>query len=170
MALFAFRRLSLGDSYLQNINCLSTWITDPNLNHRLLAQASFASDRFLLDAIAPQSIFAIVSQANRKRKHKLSAKMIELALRINADIENFGLRFQIRVFRLKSLADRAFRVLHAQEETMHVRDITRQINHLLVLDNEAGHVPIRSVQSQMAGDPRFQPIGRSGKWGTRNLG
>lgn len=172
MAILGFRELPLGSpQYIRNLGCLDTWITNNDFDNKPLLQAIAASDKLLRESVIPMPLFELVSKLNRKRKTKLSAALLISGLKVNPNVEHLpDGNYQIKFSRLLSLADRSFRILHEKNEPMYLRNITRQINHRLVLNGLSGTVPVRSVQQQLVNDQRFQPIGRSGLWGLMNWG
>ena len=72
--------------------------------------------------------------------------------------------YQVKFEYLPSISDKAFRVLHEANQPLHLRDISRQINHRLAKVGFPANVPVRSLQGQLVSDARFACIGRSGIW------
>ena len=141
------------------------WGHDTALDRGILYQTIVALDSVLAEKVLPVSLFELVVAVNRRRKARLDARYVRLALRLRGDVECIGEDgYQLRFPYLSSIADKAYRVLHNAQSPMHLRDIWGGINHLLAKADTKQKVPLRSVQQQLVSDPRFQPIGRGGLW------
>lgn len=72
---------------------------------------------------------------------------------------------RLKIHRLKR-GDQAERVLLAAGKEMHARDICRELNRLTA--GKTRGIEIRNLVGQMGNDPRFSPIGKSGRWILKN--
>ncbi|MFZ5985578.1 MAG: DNA-directed RNA polymerase subunit alpha C-terminal domain-containing protein [Bacillota bacterium] len=154
---YSLSKTTTGGSYL-------FWFLDSNFDKKTFSTAFSATYLMLKKAVLPLPFFEIAIRVNQGRKHRIPHTYLETALKICLEVEEVSDdQFQVKLEYLASLADQAYRILWKEGNPLYVRDILRSINHHLV---KAGFSPSkkRSLTSQMASDPRFEPIGRSGKW------
>ena len=74
-----------------------------------------------------------------------------------------GLAYEASFASLRTLADKAYRVLFRLGTTARIAHIAAEIARLSGLEEH--EIRQRSVASQMSGDPRFVCVGRKGIWG-----
>ena len=83
-------------------------------------------------------------------------RTIEAVIEVNND------RVQVKMEYLRSLADRAYRVLWERIERMLSTEIVREINRQMILNSSTNRTNTYSLVSQLAGDRRFKSIGKRG--------
>lgn len=71
---------------------------------------------------------------------------------------------RVRFDRLRSITDKAYRIMHEQGEPVHARDLARILNKEAFKSGERSRLGAHNIGSRLSGDSRFQPIGRSGEW------
>ncbi len=121
----------------------------------------------LQQVVKPIKLFDLVIKL-KKRKIASSKSIIEHAILLLPYIERHKFSgdefFQVSIFKLTSLKDRAYRILSEKQEKMHSNEIFREIQHRLVTCEKSCRENDRSLKGQMVIDDRFKPIGRTGNW------
>lgn len=141
------------------------WVMTDNLEKPILYRAIKSVYGTLKALVTPLSFFDLKIEVNRRRKKKIDAEYVRFAIKACYEIESVNQEtYQIKFEYLPSLADKAYRILCEANETMHIRDICRQTNHRLAKAGFPANVRRRGLGTQLAADPRFEPIGHSGIW------
>ena len=124
-------------------------------------EAIFQSINMIFSCPDMVSRFELIVAAKKKAKMKISNEDLEIALLAIADIEVVDNGLQLRFNKLKTI-DKAYRVLRDNNRPMHFSEIVKNIN---LLNKESKQANELNVKNQFVTDPRFRPIGKSGKWG-----
>jgi len=159
-----FEPLATNIIEIGSIERYPAWVMSKDFKKGLFYDAIRAVHDVLCESVLPLSLFDITVRVNHHRKSRIPTDYVKLAIKICKEAEEIrDEHFQMKLEYLPSLADKAYRILHEANMTLHIRDILRTMNHRLV---QAGlsKVEIRSVTVQLVADPRFEPVGRSGVW------
>jgi hypothetical protein len=163
LTVFGFKELTPRPSGYSGSE-IEGWQVDANLRIDKLRQALISAHKILVSEVRPLFEFELKMFVNRRRKQQIEDEYIFYAAKICPDIEVTSTnQYQIRIERLPSLADQAYRILLENGRPMHAREIVKEINHRLVLAGYTGSAHYRSMTGQMR-PPRFEPIGGTGKW------
>lgn len=164
LTVFGFKKFS--ERYLgYGGSNIAAWILDSQLSTDNIWKALIGVYRTLQESITPLSLFELKMGVNRKRKSKFSDESIRNALRICQDVEIVGeSHYQLKLTRLSSVAEQAYRVLSVSGQPLHFRSIAKEINHILAGAGYPPNVQVRNLVGQMVADARFAPIGKSGLW------
>ena len=159
MRVLGFRWLPLQLKALPGV-----WTTSNDVNPRLLKDSVRQVRQILRENVLPLPLLDLivrVSQTMGKDAHRY----VPYAIDIVPDVEEVEIsQYQIRFDRLRSLADKAYRILNEAGEPFHYREITKRINHHLAQLSKGRRAKSSALISQLAADDRFYPIGRSGIW------
>jgi hypothetical protein len=122
--------------------------------------------RSLEQSLRRESLFHLTVSFNRLRKTRVSPEDVRYCSRLMEEIEEIAPdEFHLRFEHVRSLADRAYVVLLAEEQPLHYKQLARKINQRLIA---AGCQPAlelhRSLSTQLSGDRRFEPVAKSGFW------
>lgn len=142
------------------------WVITDDVKTDPLFQATVAISKVIYSSALSISSFDLKIQVNSRRKKQIKSNYIDLAVKLLPEVERVddGHSYQVKFEHLPSLADQAYRILYEADKSMHLRDIQRQINHLLAKAGTPANAQIRNIGNQLASDPRFKAIGRSGIW------
>lgn len=141
-------------------NC---WLTDSALNAKNINSHQKVIVGLLQQTVTPITFFELVVLVKKKLKKALRAEDIRNILRtLEEIIEVNDHRVQVNIQHLKSIADRAYRVLWERNERMMSNEIVREINRQMILSYSRNRTNMRSLVSQLAVDKRFTSIGKRG--------
>jgi hypothetical protein len=142
-----------------------SWIISSNYKKKELESIFQALD-IIYNDVSPIPIFelTVLVKKKLKSKSKVLNQSISIALSSIKDIEYDGEFILIKFSRLRSAADKAFRVLESHKKPIHFSKITQEIN--ILSKNFIDFTPIleTNLKNQLVTDDRFFPIGRSGEW------
>lgn len=120
---------------------------------------------YLRESVVTKPYVDIKLAINRSSKKRITDDDLGLALQLSDDIEQLDDgTYQIRYERLRTMADKAYRLMHNRGEPIHARDLARVLNKLEVSAGNTSNINAHHVGSRLSADPRFEPIGRSGEW------
>jgi DNA-directed RNA polymerase delta subunit len=141
-------------------NC---WLSDNGLIAENIVTHQKTIIGILQQCVIPITFFDLVISIKKKHKNVLKADIMRDMLRtIEAVIEVNNDRVQVKMEYLRSLADRAYRVLWERNERMLSTEIVREINRQMILNSSTNRTNTNSLVSQLAGDRRFKSIGKRG--------
>lgn len=141
----------------------SAWITNRNFNRQLFFEARRKVDEILMETIAPLQFFDLMVKVNKGRKNPFQQSTVKLTIKSMAYVELVNEdTYQVSFDSLKSLADKAYRILYEQNKSLKISELHREINHRLSIMESGSTVPMRSISQQLIGDPRFKTVGRAG--------
>jgi DNA-directed RNA polymerase delta subunit len=111
-------------------------------------------------------VFDLIVRAKRKngKKSNISNDSIKIALSATKDIELHNDSILVKFSRLRSAADKAFRVLESSGKPMHFSKISQEINFLSKSSIYSDLTKETNLKNQLVADERFVPIGKSGEW------
>ncbi|GAB60094.1 hypothetical protein RNAN_3108 [Rheinheimera nanhaiensis E407-8] len=111
-------------------------------------------------------VFDLIVSAKRKsgKKSSISNDSIKIALSATKDIEIHDDSILVKFSRLRSAADKAFRVLESSGKPMHFSKISQEINFLSKSSVYSDLIKETNLKNQLVADDRFVPIGKSGEW------
>jgi len=164
LRVLGFRQVTVGTDKTA-AKPLQAWTDDERIDSGLLQKAVSTVAKVLRDSVTPLPLLDICLRVGGTSHSPVPRKYILDAVRVSPGVEeNEEGRFQIRFDLLRSVADKAYRILHESQDPMHYRAIWREMNHRLAIQGERVGQTIRSLTGQMASDDRFQAIGKSGQW------
>ncbi|MDX1536238.1 sigma factor-like helix-turn-helix DNA-binding protein [Arsukibacterium sp.] len=113
------------------------------------------------------TLFDLVIAAKKRQKSRknISNESLKIALSATNDIDFDGEKVAVKFTRLRSAADKAFRILESHRKPVHFSKITQEINFLGGNSKFSNQVKETNLKNQLVADKRFTPIGRSGEWG-----
>jgi DNA-directed RNA polymerase delta subunit len=163
--ILGLEQLSQNTTGIAHIKCHPTWLDSHSVDKKVIYTALSAVYKVLKKSVLSLSFFEITVRVNQRRKHRITRKYIDYALKICEEIEEISNeRYQIKLEYLTSLADQVYRILYEQGTSMHIREIMRILNHHLVKAKLTAAKRVRLSSGTLSVDERFEPIGRSGKW------
>jgi hypothetical protein len=102
---------------------------------------------------------------NKKNEHRFTDQEINKAIELSNDLENIpDNTVQVQYEKLKSIADKIYRILHDSGEPIHARKLALILNKKAFEHGEKSRINSHHVGSRLSSDSRFLPIGRSGEW------
>jgi DNA-directed RNA polymerase delta subunit len=141
----------------------SSWMTNKNIHEQDIFEIQTKIQKVLLDTPKPLSFFDLVININKGRKKPFSQELVSLCLKTLEIVgKNDNECYQINFEYLKSLADKAYRVLFENNVPMKVIEIHKELSYRLSHSHLDPHIPIRSVSQQLVDDTRFKTIGKAG--------
>ncbi|MEQ1559584.1 MAG: HTH domain-containing protein [Methyloglobulus sp.] len=128
-------------------------------------EAIFKPLNVIIDSPKKCPLFDILVSVKKKTKLKISNAEISAAIAAISDFELNDEVISVRIECLRNAADKAFRILDTRGKPLHFSKIAREINQFSI--RQLGFSPMkeRNLTNQMASDPRFISIGKSGEWG-----
>jgi DNA-directed RNA polymerase delta subunit len=142
-----------------------SWTQSVNYKKKDLEMIFQALD-VIYDTVNPIPIFDLTVLVKKKLKSssKTLNQSISIALSSIEDIDYDGDVVVVKFSRLRSAADKAYRVLESQTKPMHFSKINQEIN--LLCKSNSNFIPVleTNLKNQIVADDRFSPIGKSGKW------
>ena len=142
---------------------VSGWIVSEKCKSQLLYEAAKSVHRIVNSSAGTISTFDLMIQVNKLKKKKSERYYVRLAAKILIDIEQVDEEnFQVKFEYLTSSADQAYRILLENKRPLHLRELQREINHRFAAQGLPADSSIRNLGNQLATDPRFKSIGRSG--------
>lgn len=150
-----------------NNNLESIWGFFDSTEQRLSATIVNRVDRLLTVEIAsPISLLDLLIHINRglKPSRRVTQDKLRQILDLCSSIEQYEDDiYQSRFEHLAGRENQVERILLAKGEPLHIREITREINHRLLIHGKK-LVNSRNLVNQISQDRRFSPIGKSGVW------
>lgn len=147
---------------------LEAWELRAKLVSEKLLNAVELSDFVLREANRFVGFDSLQLEVNQRTEAYIDPETLKYALQISPDIEIQDERYRIEFGQLKTQAKQAYRVLFANEQPLHHRDILRRINNKRAnadLPTLRNH---HSLVNQMSRSDDFVSIGKSGRWGLAN--
>ncbi|WP_404436994.1 hypothetical protein [Stutzerimonas chloritidismutans] len=108
-------------------------------------------------------IFDLIVAAKKKNR-TISNDAIQAALKACTEIETIGENARLRFSFLRSAADKAYRILESQSKPLHYSEIAKEINLSNKSIKNYKVLQETNLTNQLAADPRFINIGKSGEW------
>lgn len=99
-----------------------------------------------------------------RKSHRIDLEQLRQLIPLCSTIEAHSKgHYWGKFHRLRGRGNQVERILLEKESPMKIRDISREINHRLII---AGLKPVdmRNLVNQISGDARFVTLGRSGAW------
>lgn len=138
---------------------------NPQKQKRHNAERLISSLDFIFDKVDPLSLFDVTLTVKKTYRGDVSNSDIHTALKVCADVEVTDNFVSVKLNFLRSAADKAYRILSTERKPMHYAEICREINARGVRNSTNKALRVNNLTNQMVSDPRFTPIGRSGRWG-----
>ncbi len=140
-----------------------SWCISERYNKKEIESVFIALDHIYSSAKSV-TIFDLIISAKKhsKSKKSISNNSIMVALSATTDIELEGETVSVKLSRLRSASDKAYRILESRSKPMHFSKISQEIN---LLDGTKGLIKETNLKNQLVADSRFIPIGKSGEWG-----
>lgn len=164
MELMEFHEFSENPVIRQKNIFFRSWATNDDFDTRTFVLAQKALYEAFLSVAAPQDMFDIMSSVNKGRKIKIPQKIVYLTISTYKELEAVDQKYQIRFENLRSLADKAYRILSEKGKPLSVQDVQLEINHRLAISQFGRQVGARSIGQQLSTDKRFIPLGGGGLW------
>lgn len=140
-----------------------TWITENTFDQQQFFEVRRKIDEILIEYIAPISFFDLIVKINKGKKKPIPHFVVQLAIKTMAYVEIIGQdSYQVVFESLKSIADKAYRILYEYQTPLKLTMLHHEINHRLASTNSGPMVPLRSISQQLISDDRFKPLGRIG--------
>ncbi|MFJ5285937.1 sigma factor-like helix-turn-helix DNA-binding protein [Pseudomonas sp. NPDC088429] len=117
----------------------------------------------------PVPIMELIISAKRK-KISVTENYIQSILKSCNELELNENEAQVKFIHLKSIADKAYRVLQHSKIPMHYSEIAREINYQNNSEQASKTVTDASLTNQLVSSPLFKNIAKSGKWGLSEWG
>jgi len=111
--------------------------------------------------IEPIKLFDLIVKVKKNSKNKFSNDEIHLALKFCPEVEVKGDELHIKIEFLKSITDKAYKILYSHNDSMHYSEIMKEINSLGHNNNTVKQF---NLTNQLSSDDRFVSIGKSGYW------
>lgn len=144
----------------------SAWITTSEFDRQNFYEARRKADEILIETVAPLSFFDLVVKVNKGKKKPISQSTIRLAIKTMAYVEVVGEDcYQVSFACLKSLADKAYRILYEHKTPLKLRELHQEINHKLAITQSGATVPMRSISQQLTSEPHRFSISQGSLWG-----
>ncbi|GIC77533.1 sigma factor-like helix-turn-helix DNA-binding protein [Moritella sp. F3] len=142
-----------------------SWIQTANYKKKDLESIFQALD-IIYDNVDSIPIFELTVLVKKKLKKpsKTINQSISIAISSIEDIDYDGEFVTVKFSRLRSAADKAYRVLESHEKSMHFSKINKEINLLCKSNSDFTPILETNLKNQIVADTRFTPIGRSGEW------
>lgn len=162
LSLYSFERLR-ENAYRPDVSAVSSWLTDNRIGNVDIFDTQTRIDNILTDSVIPLSFFDLVVRINKGRKNKVSQEIIQLSLKTLPHVESVNTDvYQIKIEHLRSIADKAYRILAEHKKPMKIGEIHNELCHQLSQVGDNSQIPIRSISQQLIIDSRFTPIGKAG--------
>lgn len=162
LSVYSFERLR-ENSLRPETSVFPSWLTDDCIKKADLFDTQTRIDNILVDTVIPLSFFDLVVRINKGRKNKISQELIRLSLKTLPHVESVTTDcYQIKIEHLRSIADKAYRILAEHKKPMKIAEIHKELYHRLSKVGENPQIPIRSISQQLNIDSRFTPIGKAG--------
>ena len=129
----------------------------------------------LKEAILPVSEFELIVSIRKSiRNISFDNQFIEALCLALPDIEIVDIddekKIQVRINRLVSIKDQGYRILHENNNSMHFKDIHRELVHRLAINGEGKDIPVETLRSMLGLSEKLVPIGKTGKWALKEWG
>jgi hypothetical protein len=121
----------------------------------------------IYDSANSVPLFDLIISAKKKNRLQtnLSNGSIKIALSATKDIDFDGEKITVKFSKLRSVADKAIRILESHGKPIHFSKINQEINFLGKSSDSSAQIKEANLKNQLVADERFAPIGRSGEWG-----
>lgn len=164
LLVFGFRELP-GQPGNYSRRYLSGWQTKKTFRIERVWEISELLPELLEDSVTSLSFSELKRLLEREYGENVSNRYLSYALKISLDIVSTGKGGnRLKLASPPPLLHQAYRVLSQHGRPMHRKEILRSINLLRKKGGHPAHTKIDSLTSQLTKDPRFESIGRSGKW------
>jgi len=137
------------------------------INTKRIERALHAELNYLREiAVAkPYNEIKLAINKNKKPNSRFNDSELNLAIDISHDIERLSDEtIQLRYESLRSLPDKAYRILHSSGEPLQARQLAMILNKEAFKHGEQSRITPHHVGSRLSGDERFSSIGRNGGW------
>lgn len=138
-----------------------------SVNTKKIQTAISAISKYLKIVVIAKSFDEIKLAVNKDRKleHRFDDDELHQAINLSFDLEKLNDdKFQIRYEKLRSIADKAYRILHNNDEPLHVRQLAIYLNKESFKHGEISRINPHHIGARLSSDSRFGSIGRSGEW------
>ena len=146
-------------------NCFA-WALEP-INIKRVEKAMLAMFNFLGEIAVAKPFDEIKLAINRNRgaKSRFNDSELNLAIDLSNDIEKLDDgTIQLRYARLRSIADKTYRILHNSGEPMRSRQLAIVLNREAFKYGEKSRITPHHIGNRLSNDVRFTSIGRNGGW------
>ncbi|MCD5972717.1 sigma factor-like helix-turn-helix DNA-binding protein [Pseudomonas quasicaspiana] len=112
----------------------------------------------------PIALMDIIINAKRNNTN-INEDFIKNTLKACIEVEIIENSAQVKFTHLKSISEKAYRVLQSKKQPMHYAEIAREINFQNNSSVKSKPVTEASLKNQLVSSPLFKNIGKSGEWG-----
>ncbi|KAA3644738.1 MAG: hypothetical protein DWQ07_15125 [Chloroflexi bacterium] len=142
------------------------WALEPTKIKRIKT-AMHAVFTYLRDLAIAKPYDEIKIAINKKRaaRARFNDEEINLAIDLSFDIERLDDgTIQIRYDKLRSIADKAYRILHNTGEAIQSKQLAVTLNKEAFKHGQASRINAHNIGNRLSNDERFDSIGRNGGW------
>jgi len=163
LTLFGFDKIRLDTGVPEY--CFA-WALEPT-NTKRIEKAMHLLFNFLRDvAVAkPYEEIKLAINRNRAAKFRFNNSELNLAIDLSHNIEKLDDgTVQLRYERLRSIADKAYRILHNSGEPIRSCQLAIILNREAFNNGEKSRISAHHIGNRLSNDDRFESIGRNAGW------